>query len=125
MRLISSCRALLLLLLIPLLSLAGFAQVSIGIVVHFGPPAIPVYVQPPCPAPGYIWVPGYWAWDPDFGDYYWVPGTWVLTPMPGYLWTPGYWAWISIGFFVFAAFWGPVIGFYGEIIYVFGSFRNG
>src|SRR5215467_2594339 len=125
MKLISSCRAFLLLLLILLLSLAGFAQVSIGVAVHFGPPAIPVYVQPACPAPGYMWVPGYWAWDPDFGDYYWVPGTWVLAPMPGYLWTPGYWAWNGTGFFFTAGYWGPVVGFYGGINYGFGYFGRG
>jgi hypothetical protein len=28
-------------------------------------------VQPICPGEGYIWTPGYWAWDGD--DYYWVP----------------------------------------------------
>ena len=26
---------------------------------------------------GYIWTPGYWAYDYDYQDYYWVPGTWV------------------------------------------------
>ena len=56
------------------LSSALFAQLSV--VVSFGPPALPVYVQPPCPAEGYIWTPGYWAYDPNFGDYYRVPGTW-------------------------------------------------
>ena len=68
--------------LILALSSASFAQLSVA--VSFGPPALPVYVQPPCPAEGYIWTPGYWAYDPDFGDYYWVPGTWVLAPVPGY-----------------------------------------
>ena len=33
------------------------------------------------PGPGYIWTPGYWAYDPADG-YYWVPGTWVrLRPL--------------------------------------------
>jgi hypothetical protein len=65
------------------------AQVSVSITV--GPPALPVYDQPPCPEVNYLWAPGYWAWSPD--GYYWVPGTWVPAPQPGYLWTPGYWAW--------------------------------
>jgi len=26
---------------------------------------LPVYVQPICPEPGYIWAPGYWAYGPD------------------------------------------------------------
>ena len=56
------------------------AQVSVGISVHIAPPAIPVYEQPPCPVDGYLWVPGYWAWDDDEGDYYWVPGYWSAPP---------------------------------------------
>ena len=36
----------------------------------------------PCPAPDYLWSPGYWAWGGE--DYYWVPGTWVMPPQPGY-----------------------------------------
>src|SRR5690348_9048043 len=65
----------------------SFARMSVGIFVNFGPPALPVYVQPPCPGPDYMWTPGYWAWDPDSG-YYWVPGTWVAAPFVGALWTP-------------------------------------
>jgi hypothetical protein len=116
-------RSAILALMVVLLSTATFA--AVGIVVNFGPPAIPVYVQPPPPAEGYIWVPGYWAWDPDFGDYYWVPGTWVLAPQVGYLWTPGYWAWNGAGFVFYEGYWGPVVGFYGGINYGFGYFGTG
>ena len=51
------------------------AHAGVFISVGFAPPVLPVYVQPPLPAPGYIWTPGYWA----YGDagYYWVPGVWV------------------------------------------------
>src|SRR5579884_2183867 len=51
------------------------SRASVAISVTIGPPALPVYVQPPCPVEGYIWIPGYWAWGPD--GYYWVPGVWV------------------------------------------------
>ncbi|POA77628.1 hypothetical protein C1883_32095, partial [Pseudomonas protegens] len=61
---------------------ASFAQVNIGVSVSFGPPELPVYEQPLCPGDGYLWTPGYWAWDGY--DYYWVPGTWVLAPEPGF-----------------------------------------
>jgi hypothetical protein len=37
-----------------------FAQLDIS--VSYGPPALPVYEQPACPAEGYAWTPGYWAW---------------------------------------------------------------
>ncbi len=62
----------LLLLIVPA---AAFAQVRVSI--NIAPPMIPVYEQPICPGDGYLWTPGYWAWDDDGGDYYWVPGTWA------------------------------------------------
>src|SRR6516164_268430 len=125
MRFISLFRAALVILTIVTVSVTSFAQVGIGISVSFGPPALPIYVQPPCPAEGYIWTPGYWAYDPYFGDYYWVPGTWVLAPVGGYLWTPGYWAWSGAGFFFHEGYWGPRVGFYGGINYGFGYFGEG
>ncbi|MBZ5515064.1 MAG: hypothetical protein LAN62_09530 [Acidobacteriia bacterium] len=100
----------------PVTSSAG---TSIRVAVTFGPPALPVYVQPPCPAPGYIWTPGYWAWNPDFG-YFWVPGTWVMAPFPGALWTPGYWDWADGVYVWYPGYWGPVVGFYGGINYGYG-----
>ena len=109
-----------LLMLIPLRPL--FAQVAIS--VAFGPPALPVYEQPLCPAEGYIWTPGYWDYDPDDG-YYWVPGTWVLAPQIGYLWTPPWWGWGGEGFVFHQGYWGPQIGFYGGINYGFGYFGDG
>jgi WXXGXW repeat (2 copies) len=101
------------------------AQVGVGITVAFAPPDLPIYEQPICPDEGYIWTPGYWAYDPDFGDYYWVPGTWVLAPDVGFLWTPGYWAWAGSGFIFYEGFWGPVVGFYGGINYGYGYFGHG
>jgi len=81
-----------------------------AISVDVPPPPLPIYEQPPIPGPGYIWVPGYWAWSDDF-SYYWVPGTWVLAPEPGLLWTPAYWAW-NDGMYVFCpGYWGPHVGF--------------
>ncbi|MGC1619801.1 MAG: hypothetical protein WA765_15025 [Candidatus Acidiferrum sp.] len=94
------------------------AQIGVGIAVHIGPPALPVYAQPICPAPGYLWTPGYWAYGPD--GYYWVPGTWVEPPEVGLLWTPGYWGWGTGGYFWHTGYWGPHVGFYGGINYGFG-----
>jgi len=92
---------------------ASWAQIAVSITI--APPELPVYAQPPCPAYGYIWTPGYWAWGPD--GYYWVPGTWVEPPAIGLLWTPGYWGW-SGGLYVWnAGYWGPHIGFYGGVVY--------
>jgi hypothetical protein len=97
---------------------ASFGQIAIS--VSFGPPALPVYEQPICPEDGYIWTPGFWAYDDDDG-YYWVPGTWVEAPQPGYLWTPGYWGWGDDGVFIFhEGYWGEHVGFYGGINYGYG-----
>ena len=90
------------------------AQIGIGISVRIGPPALPVYEQPQCPSEGYLWTPGYWAWDDDNG-YYWVPGTWVEAPEPGLLWTPGYWGWNDGAYAWNDGYWGPQVGFYGGI----------
>jgi len=103
----------------------ALADISIGITVDTAPPELPVYDQPPLPEPGYIWVPGFWAWNPDGGYYYWVPGTWVEPPAPGLLWTPAWWGWDE-GHFVFhRGYWGPHVGFYGGIYYGYGYSGDG
>lgn len=94
------------------------AQVSVGVSITIAPPPLPVYAQPPIPADGYVWIPGYWAYGP-YG-YYWIPGTWVLPPGPGLLWTPAYWAWEHNVFVFHRGYWGERVGFYGGIDYGFG-----
>ena len=97
----------------------AYAQLVLGVSVNKAPPPLPVYDQPPIPALGYLWVPGYWAWSEGVG-YYWVPGTWILPPSAGLLWTPGYWE-SEEGVYVFHfGYWGPHIGFYGAVNYGFG-----
>ncbi len=99
------------------------AQPQIAINIRIGPPALPVYTQPPCPQPGYLWTPGYWAYGP--AGYYWVPGVWVEPPRVGVLWTPGYWGFEG-GFYGWhAGYWGPHVGFYGGVNYGFGFFGVG
>jgi hypothetical protein len=94
------------------------AQIAVGVSVRIAPPPLPVYVQPPLPAPGYLWTPGYWA----YGDagYYWVPGVWVRPPSVGLLWTPAYWGFAGGVYGFHAGYWGPHVGFYGGINYGFG-----
>ena len=94
------------------------AQAAVGISVQFGPPVLPIYAQPICPGPGYLWTPGYWAYGPD--GYFWVPGTWVYPPEVGLLWTPGYWAFEDDLYVWSPGYWGPEVGFYGGINYGFG-----
>lgn len=109
--------------LIPALVLAALPAVSpagvfVGVSVNIAPPPLPVYDQPPCPEEGYIWTPGYWAWND--GAYYWVPGTWVEAPDVGLLWTPGYWGWDDGAYYWHAGYWGRHVGFYGGVPYGFG-----
>jgi len=116
-------RTLLFALVVLSLSAASFAQ--IGVAIRIGPPPLPVYEQPLCPGDGYLWTPGYWAYDYDISDYYWVPGTWVMAPEVGFLWTPAYWGWGGDGFVFYDGYWGPQVGFYGGINYGFGYFGSG
>ena len=94
------------------------AQIAVGVSVHIGPPALPVYTQPPCPVEGYLWTPGYWGWRDE--GYFWVPGVWVAPPRVGVLWTPGYWGFAGGAYLWHPGYWGPHVGFYGGINYGFG-----
>src|SRR5579862_5511019 len=105
------------------LSAVSFGQVVVGVSVRVAPPALPVYTQPAGPGPGYMWTPGYWAWNDDAG-YYWVPGTWVVAPV-GQLWTPGYWGFADGAYGWHRGYWGPHIGFYGGVNYGFGYGGSG
>jgi WXXGXW repeat (2 copies) len=78
-----------LLLALLILSIPAISFAQVGVSITIGPPALPVYEQPLCPAQGYLWRPGYWAYDYNNGDYNCVPGTWVMAPQVGFLWTQG------------------------------------
>jgi hypothetical protein len=108
-----------------ILAIPAISFGQIGIRVAIGPPAMPVYDQPDCPGDGYLWTPGYWAYDDSVSDYYWVPGTWVEPPEAEMLWTPGYWGWGDGGFMFNDGYWGPTVGFYGGINYGFGYWGGG
>jgi len=116
-------RSVLLLLLVMAPLKIAFGAVFVS--VNFAPPALPVYDQPVCPGDGYIWLPGYWAWDVDDYDYYWVPGYWMTAPEVGYLWTPAWWGWDNGAFVFHEGYWGPEVGFYGGVNYGFGYFGDG
>jgi hypothetical protein len=98
--------------------LAAWSQVSLS--VSIAPPPLPLYAQPPIPGDGYLWTPGYWAWDAASGDYVWVPGTWALPPGQGLLWTPGYWAFFNGGYGWHRGYWGQHVGYYGGLNYGYG-----
>jgi hypothetical protein len=106
----------------------GYDESGTDVAVLDAPPSLPDDDQPRCPQDGFIWIPGYWAYqsgDLGGGDYYWVPGAWVQPPQIGVLWTPGYWSYAGGGFSFHAGYWGPHVGFYGGIDYGHGYSGDG
>ena len=101
----------------------AYSQLDISITASIAPPDLPVYDQPACPADGYMWTPGYWAYGD--GDYYWVPGVWVSPPHFGYLWTPFYWGFENGIYGLHNGYWGRHIGFYGGVNYGYGYGGHG
>ena len=99
------------------------AQLVVGLAITVAPPMLPVYEQPPMPAEGYVWTPGYWAYSSE--GYYWVPGTWVEPPEEGVYWTPPYWAWNNGTYAFNNGYWGPHVGYYGGINYGYGYGGDG
>ncbi len=53
------------------------------------PPAPYAEVVGVAPAPGYVWINGYWWW--DGGQYTWIRGYWAPPPQPGYVWVRNGW----------------------------------
>ena len=94
------------------------AAVSFVMSVNVAPPAIPVYAQPICPGPGYLWTPGYWAYGPR--GYVWTAGAWMRPPAPGMLWTPAYWGSEGGHYRFHAGYWGRHVGYYGGVRYGYG-----
>jgi len=64
---------------------ATFAQVSFSIIV--APPPVEHEVVPMMPQ-GYVWAPGYWAWNLD--HHIWVRGR-PIVQRTGYRWEPDRW----------------------------------
>ncbi|MFC5472333.1 hypothetical protein [Paraherbaspirillum soli] len=56
--------------------------------VQIGPPPPPRYERLPPRRYGYVWSPGYWAWDGY--QYVWVRGGWVRV-RPGYRYYAPHW----------------------------------
>ncbi len=62
-----------------------------------------------------IWIPGYWSWIREIGDYIWVSGVWRRPP-PGQHWIPGYWKKYPGGWVWFRGFWSKT--FKSELEYI-------
>lgn len=66
----------------------AFARVDVAVVIGV-PPPVPMLEVAPLARPGYVWVPGYWAWHRD--RHIWIRGQWIIE-RPGYIWVPDRWA---------------------------------
>ncbi len=69
------------------LVLATPARAQVSINISIGPPA-PLYESAPMMAPGYVWAPGYWAWNND--HHVWIRGRSIVQRV-GYRWEPDRW----------------------------------
>jgi len=70
-------------------------------------PANPIEEVPPAQKPegaDVAWIPGYWAWDGERGDFLWVSGIWRALP-PGRQWIPGYWSKVEQGYQWTSGYW--------------------
>ena len=80
-----------------------------GVVVAKAPPEL-IEELPPDERPegnDVSWIPGYWAWDDERGDFLWVSGTWRALP-PGREWNAGYWAETAQGYQWISGYWSDV-----------------
>ncbi len=83
-------------------------QAQAGLVAPKQPPAN-IQEVPPVDRPQgdhYVWVPGYWSWDAERGDFVWVSACWRVAP-PEMSWVPGYWTQAPGGWEWVAGFWAP------------------
>lgn len=88
-----------------------------GFVVTTTPPAA-IEELPPDQIPDGVnvdWVPGYWAWDDERGDFVWISGVWRDLP-PGREWVPGYWGNTNRGYQWTSGYWADAQA--GEIEYL-------
>jgi hypothetical protein len=98
------------------------SRIAVGVA---PPPRLRIERQPPIPAYGDVWAPGYWAWNRDINNYDWAPGLWVRPPRIGVLWTPPYWS-LNQGVYLFTqGYWGPSVGYYGGVNYGYGYGSQG
>jgi hypothetical protein len=72
------------------LALSLGAQARVNVDIDIAPPA-PRYEVVPAPRVGYVWAPGYWAWDDGHHKHYWHKGRYIRE-RHGERWVPDRWA---------------------------------
>jgi len=68
-------------------SSTALSGVDVNIVIGV-PPPVAVVETVPAPRPGYVYAPGYWAWNGQ--RHIWVRGR-TIVERPGYTWVPDRW----------------------------------
>ncbi|CAG2156267.1 hypothetical protein D3C87_1210270 [compost metagenome] len=91
---------------------AAMAQVNIHIGIGTPPPA-PIYEAVPAPRHGYIWQPGYWAWDDHGHKHKWKQGKWAKD-RPGYVYESPRWVQASNGWVMQPERWNQGPGDHGK-----------
>ena len=71
--------------------------------VRVGPPAPIVERRIVAPGPGFIWIPGYHAWNGR--AYGWVPGRWERPPRSRARWVPAKWYHDRRGWYLIEGHW--------------------
>ena len=84
-------------------ALAGCAMHTRVVYVPSEPPPPVREVVGASPGVGYVWIPGYHAW--DHGTYVWVTGRWEIAPHRYSRWTPGRWTRDGHGWFWIEGHW--------------------
>ncbi|MCC5831601.1 MAG: YXWGXW repeat-containing protein [Chlamydiales bacterium] len=64
---------------------------------------------------GLTWIPGYWHWSRDVGDYIWISGVWRRPP-PGCKWISGRWVNYQFGWVWLKGFWSQTTD--SEMVYI-------
>ena len=86
--------------------LPSLAATNVGLYVGVAPPA-PMYERIPGPRAGYVWAPGYWAWNGH--RHIWTSGYWVAE-RPGYAYSAPVWYQSNGGWYMEPARWSPYGG---------------
>ncbi|MEP7185316.1 MAG: hypothetical protein ABI767_05695 [Rhodanobacter sp.] len=68
---------------------AARGHVVVGVGIDVAPPS-PRFERVPPLRHGYVWTPGYWAWNAPAHRYRWANGVWVQA-RPGYRYRPAHW----------------------------------
>src|SRR5574341_99393 len=85
-------------------SSATLAGVDVSIMIGVPPPVAVIETVPP-PRIGYVYAPGYWAWDGH--RHVWVRGR-TIVERPGYTWVADRWETVGGRYRFVPGYWEPV-----------------